>query len=363
MRTWSVVVKYMVVVGVSCFLAYIISQMLASASELALPGMATPALNNAGVCGKLQAVPTVPYKIESSLETWRDGPRMREVPVKVYFPVIPAGIKPATRFPVILFSHGLGGTREGGQCWAAHWASHGFVVVAMQHAGSDEGLWMAAPPRDIAISMKAGMTASNLLLRVGDVHFVIDEVRRRTERRASAFVNADPQRLGMSGHSFGAQTTLVVAGQKAATGEGQSGLDARVVAAIAFSPNARNKNNLVGQFGDIRMPFFSITGSQDASVLGDVTAAADRRLPYENMPAGQKYLAVFDGGDHMVFGGHGLANRRPETPRDKKIQQDVMSGTLAFWNAYLNQDAASRLWLDEGGFRSTMADNDIFEHK
>ena len=347
-RSVPVLLKYVAIVGVSCFLAFVISQTIASADDInGEVGYASPGT----------------YQIDSSLAVWRDASRNREVPVKIYFPLAAAAKNAAAKFPVIIFSHGLGGSREGGKRWAAHWASHGFVVVAMQHAGSDEGLRKSAAPKDAVKSMKAGMTMNNLGLRVGDVHFVIDEIIRRSEAVETAFANADPKRLGMSGHSFGAQTTLAVAGQKVGSIGGQSGLDVRITAAIAFSPNARNKNNLARQFGDISLPFFSITGSEDGSILADDTKAVDRRLPYENMPTGQKYLAIFDGGDHMVFAGHGFGQRRVETSRDKEIQQAVMAGTLAFWNAQFKQDVGARRWLDEGGFKSALDAKDIFERK
>ncbi|MCY7386744.1 MAG: hypothetical protein LH481_01560, partial [Burkholderiales bacterium] len=256
-----------------------------------------------------------------------------------------------------------GGNREGGKRWAAHWASHGYVVVAMQHPGSDESLWKGTAPREIAPRMKAGMTYANLDARIADIHFVIDEIIRRTDARESPFAIADATRVGMSGHSFGAQTTLSITGQRPPLVAGFSALDKRIASAIAFSPNARNKTNLSRQFGEIRLPFFSVTGTDDGSILDDGTKAEHRRLPYENMPTGQKYLAVFDGGDHMVFGGHGFGARRPETARDRKIQLDVMASTLAFWNATLKGDAEARVWLERGGFKSLIGSGDIFEHK
>ena len=348
-----VVLKYLAVVAISCFLAFVISQNIASA-QVTVPAN----VNNMGSNASSGA-----YKVESSVDTWRDAARSRQVPVKLYVPMPAPANSGHTKFPVILFSHGLGGSREGGKQWAAHWASHGFIVVAMQHIGSDEGLWKGASPRDIATKMKAGMTLSNLSLRVGDVGFVIDEVIRRSASGDTAFANADPRRIGMSGHSFGGQTTLAVTGQKSPMLGGQAGLDLRISAAIAFSPNARDKSNLARQFGEITLPFFSVTGSMDGSILNDDTKFEDRRLPYENMPAGQKYLAVFDGGDHMVFGGHALGARRPETARDKRIQLDVMAGTLAFWNATLMKDASARSWLDDGGYKATLGSQDIFERK
>ena len=43
----------------------------------------------------------------------------------------------AVPWPVVIFSHGLGGKREGGTVWGEAWAAAGFVVVHMQHIGSD----------------------------------------------------------------------------------------------------------------------------------------------------------------------------------------------------------------------------------
>lgn len=362
-RALPLLLAYIAVVVIACLLAFVVSQSTASAQVLAQSSKSTAANDTTKY-----VLPGI-YKTESSLATWRDASRQREVPVKLYFPdtnPVRPEMADGVKFPVILFSHGLGGNREAGKRWAEHWASHGFVVVSMQHGGSDEALWKGAAPRDIPDKMKAGMTISNLGLRVGDVHFLIDEIIRRSDAREIAFVNADPKRIGMSGHSFGAQTTLAVVGQKAPTLGGQSGLDARIIAAIAFSPNARNKSNPTRQFGDIKLPFFSVTGSEDASILGDGTKAKDRRLPFENMPTGQKYLAVFDGGDHAIFGGSEFRQRRPSKALDASIQSGVMAGTLAFWSAYLRQDEAAREWLnriEQGGFKATLGAKDIFELK
>ena len=39
---------------------------------------------------------------------------------------------------VVLFSHGLGGSREGSAYLGEHWAARGYVVVLLQHPGSDD---------------------------------------------------------------------------------------------------------------------------------------------------------------------------------------------------------------------------------
>ncbi|MBL8519296.1 MAG: dienelactone hydrolase [Betaproteobacteria bacterium] len=297
------------------------------------------------------AQPTVPaydapgaFSVNASDETWRDAKRERDVPVKVY---APASRDEQATFPVVLFSHGLGGSREAGRLWAAHWASHGFIVLALQHAGSDEGLWKDRAAGNIEANLKGGMTFSNLALRVGDVRFAIDEIGRRAQASESPWKRADPARIGMSGHSFGAQTTLAVTGQKSPGLSGQAGLEPRIRAAIALSPNARNKMNLPRQFGDIRVPFFSVTGTEDGSVLGDGTTWQDRTLPHEHMPDGGKYLVVYDGADHMVFGGQEI-RRRAKTARDAEVQRRVQASTLAFWKTHLQDDKAAAGWLLDG---------------
>ena len=346
-RDLPILWKYLLVVAATCALVFVIAQNDAAAQAASSP------YRSAGS-----------HAVQVTESTWRDVARTRDVPVRLYAPK-PDDHRDATRerFPVILFSHGLGGSRDGGKFWAAHWASHGYLVIAMQHPGSDESLWKNDAPGDIRKNLKSGISIKNLSLRVGDVRFVIDEVIRRTASGEKDFANADPKRLGMSGHSFGAQTTLAVAGQKAGILGGQSGLDTRVVSAVVFSPNARDKVNVARQFGDIRIPLFSVTGTRDGSILGDGTRYQDRMQPYENMPAGGKYLVVFDGGDHMVFGGHELSGRRPETARDREIQAGVKAATLAFWDATLKADQSARTWLESGGFKSTLNASDSFASK
>src|ERR1700712_5603134 len=66
-------------------------------------------------------------------EVWHDAARARDLPVKLYFPV--EGVAP---FPVIIFSHGVGGSREAFSYLGETWASHGYVAVFLQHPGTDE---------------------------------------------------------------------------------------------------------------------------------------------------------------------------------------------------------------------------------
>ncbi len=71
--------------------------------------------------------------------TVQDKVRNRGIPIRVYCPVDKA---PA---PVVLFSHGLGGSREGSVFLGKHWAGRGYMAVFMQHPGSDTSVWQGKP--------------------------------------------------------------------------------------------------------------------------------------------------------------------------------------------------------------------------
>jgi predicted dienelactone hydrolase len=367
--------KYLFVVATSCLLAFVISTQARASTPVASKApttAASAATNTVTRVADTNYAAAGPSTVQVIEETWRDAARGRDVPVRIYAPS--AESAPKGKLAVILFSHGLGGSRAGGRAWGEHWASHGFVSVHLQHAGSDESIWRSKRAAQAEADLKGAMTINNLNLRVGDVHYVLDELARRVRIDAGwPWRELDLSRIGMSGHSFGAQTTLAVSGLQSPGVGGMAGYDKRITAAIAFSPNARNKRVLDKQFGGITMPFMSITGTLDGAVLGDGTKPSDRELPFRHMAPGNKYLLVMDGGDHSVFGGHTLGGRRSETARDQEIQADVKAASLAFWNAQLRNDAAASSWLTgataaevnlkNSGMRSSLNAADRYEYR
>ena len=297
-----------------------------------------------------------PDRFSVSAAEWRDAGRDRVVPVKIYAP------EGNGLFPVLLFSHGLGGSRDAGGEWAEHWASHGYLVLALQHPGSDASLWRgAATPADAARGMRSGMTAEQYVVRVEDVRFVIDELARRRDARDPIAAKADLRRIGMSGHSFGAQTTQAIAGERFPVPAKLA--EPRVRAAIAFSPSARGAETALGErFGGIAMPFFSITGTRDGDVAGTGATPDNRTLPFRYMQPPDKYLLVLAGADHMVFNGQpGL--RRAPSAAEAAQGGAVKAATIAFWDAYLKDDARAKTWLANGGFATALGSAGAFSAK
>ena len=101
---------------------------------------------------------------------WHDAARNRDVPVKIYYPstnTVPC--------PVIVFSHGLGGSREGYAYMGRHWASHGYVSVHPTHIGSDTSV-LNESKTPFEAMQTAAADPQNAINRPKDVSFVIDRL-------------------------------------------------------------------------------------------------------------------------------------------------------------------------------------------
>lgn len=278
---------------------------------------------------------------------WHDAARNRDVPVRIR---MPAG---SGKAPVVLFSHGLGGSLVAGTEWAQAWADAGILVVHIQHPGSDSGIWAGG-----RASVIAAMAPAQLIARAGDVRFVLDRLAQHGHEGACDLDRADLTHVGMSGHSFGAVTTEAVAGERFA-GHGAALADPRIDAAIAFSPSPGKGLSDAEAFGGIAMPFFSLTGSDDAVPQLTATTPADRERPFRAMPPGGKYLLWLDGTTHAAFSGNDYAPRG--TAPDSHVRPLVERLTTLFWRWTLMGDSAAHAALDAAG--ATIGPRDRFEKR
>lgn len=253
----------------------------------------------------------------------------RALPVRVR---LPDGDRPV---PVILFSHGLGGSVDAGTRWAEAWVKAGFAVIHLQHPGSDAQLWRGLAGAQAFDALRKGMTAQQFIARAADVHFVLDALASNKGIGECAFSRLNLDHIGIAGHSFGAQTVQAVAGQRFGSAGGSAPLaDRRIRAAIAFSPSPSANDPDALAFGGITMPFLSVTGTADAVPMLTGVTPADRQRPFRAMPAGNKYLLVLAGADHLVFAGGEM--RRPSTANDRRVESVVEQVTTHFWqNALL----------------------------
>ncbi|TAG46536.1 MAG: dienelactone hydrolase [Betaproteobacteria bacterium] len=281
---------------------------------------------------------------------WKDSARERTLPLKVR---IPDGVEKA---PLVIFSHGLGGSREGGKAWGEYWSQNGYAVIHVQHPGSDQGI-VKAGDGGVLQQLKRGATAEQLLGRVDDIRFVIDEIARRQKSGDVAVARIDLARIAMTGHSFGAATTMALANTRY-PGPIKSLADSRITAFIALSPAVQGlKKSWPERYGEMSKPFFTITGTIDGDVVGNGANPDKRAAVFDAQPAGDKYRVVFEDGDHMVFNGGAIREnetfssligdrkKRTDAATAASIQALTQTLTLKFLDAYLRGDSAAKAWL------------------
>jgi len=323
-------------------------------------------LHPAGAAAADYKQPPGPLAVKSVLYDWKDVKRDRTVPVKIYYPDAPEG-----KFPVIVFSHGLGGSREGYSYLGQFWASFGYVCVHLQHVGSDNSVWQGLAPDEVMPAMrKAATLPANVLNRPLDVTFAIDQLDKLNQDDPVFKGRLDLDHLGMAGHSFGAWTTQAIVGEVFITRKGTplSLPDPRVKAAIAMSESVpKDPKQYVPAFAKITIPMMHMTGTLDDSPIGD-SKAADRRIPFDHMPTvADQYLVIFQGGDHMIFSGRPSGKSVLAGPGNRELDPTfhvlIQQSTLAFWDGYLKSDEGAKKWLRDGACKTMLGENASLEVK
>jgi predicted dienelactone hydrolase len=258
---------------------------------------------------------------------WHDPARNRTVPATVYYP---EGNDGGLR--VVVFSHGLGRSRQACAYLGHHWARHGYVSVHVEHAGSNESARRGTlrPKQQLR---QAFYSPANRRNRPLDVRFVLDRLAEHQRHGTPLGRRLDLARVGVAGHDFGAQTALVLAG--GVLPEGVSYPDPRVKAVIAMSTPLPEGLPLAVAFGDVRVPCLHVTGTLDDSVVA-TTRAEQRRLPFDHITGAEQYLVTFFGADHMIYAGHPVAIRNLGR-NDAEYQQRLLTVTTLFWDAHLKQ--------------------------
>ncbi len=278
-------------------------------------------------------VPAAPWR---DLD-WVDDTRQRPVPVRLYLPAPAAATaRPA---PLVVFSHGIGGSRRGYSYLGRHVAATGLASLHLQPVGSDRSLWGGSVfglPGRLAGAAQDG----EAIHRVQDLKFALD-----TLLASDLAPRVDASRIVAAGHSYGANTTLLVAGARVPR-EGrviELG-DPRVRAAIVISaPPFYGDGNPQAILAPVTVPSLHITATEDIiRIPGYYSGADDRLAVFEATGSARKWLAVFEGGSHSMFTDRGGTGGPVLNPQVKAATKDL---SLAFVRTVFGgDDAALRAW-------------------
>ena len=302
--------------------------------------------------------PAVRYAVSISDAIWTDTGRDRALPVRIYCPgenESAASTGTDKRFPVIVFSTGLGRSRTDCAYLGYHWAGCGYIAVFVQHPGSDRDARGLRPRKDL---QRAFYSPDNTRNRPLDVIFVLDWLEQLSKGTTSLGKRLDTTRVGVSGHDFGSQTVLALAGQVL---PGEIAFDEhRVKAVVAMSsPVPLGQVPLDVAYGNVSLPIFHITGTADKSIVA-TTQPSQRRLPFDYISAADQYLMTLQGGDHLTYSGH---IRPSNSGNDAMFQRLIAESSAAFWDAYLKQDRTAKTWLAAGGLKNYLGETAQLEKK
>ena len=259
---------------------------------------------------------------------WIDRERQREVLAKLYLPRAGARRAPV---PLVVFSHGMGGSREGYSYLGANWAARGYASLHLQHAGSDSRLW-SGNPFDMVSRLQSAASEVEAVNRVRDLHFALDEVLADPQLADAV----DAGRILAAGHSYGANTVLLAAGAQFARAQGTvSYRDSRIVGGVIISaPPFHGEPDPEAVVRPIGIPTLHITATGDEiRIPGYFSGYEDRVRVFAATGGARKALVAFRDGSHSMFTDRLGAGGRDLNPLVKAATVDL---TLAFFEEVLD---------------------------
>jgi len=181
------------------------------------------------------------------------------------------------KFPLIVFSHGNGGTRNQNTFWCDYLASHGYIIVSADHTANARVTVIKGKP----ILYQASQRNQSAIDRPKDMSFLLDQMTLWNGGADSRFGGRIDLRVPVAaGMSFGSMTAIRVADA-----------DPRFKAVIAMSGAPENHQNL-------NVPSLYMLGTEDTTlgVKGNDFIRANFR-----MHAGPAFLLEMVNGGHYSF--------------------------------------------------------------
>lgn len=252
-----------------------------------------------------------------------DEKRQRNIPVDIYW-----SNSANTEKPIIVFSHGYGSVRTDLKYLAEHLTSHGYVVAALEHPGSNF----------TADQNKGSFTSQEFVNRPQDVSFVIDELAKINQATDNPLQGKlATNNVMVVGYSFGGTTALALAGgefqisslresceqnidklnlvqgfmcQAKDLPENSYQLrDERIKKIVALTPAT---SFLFGETGlsKVQVPTLILTGSTDS-----ITPTLSEHIPsFAKIPS-PKWLAAAVGATHLSVIDPSLTDGKPGEPK------------------------------------------------
>ncbi len=303
----------------------------------------------------------------------KDPARDKSVEVRVRYSRLSRNAGP---YPVLIVSHGAGGSSMAFNDLCRLAASHGYIVISPTHADS---VRLRKKQKDESLGIDAEKEIQRLSElvdpadRLADIRLILDSLDTLTKeipdlRTADGTSKMDFSRIAILGHSAGAFTAQLAMGVKARTSEAgtlESSGDPRIKAGILISPQSTGSGALTREsWNELSVPMLVVTGAQESTSFTDETPQT-RREPFDLAKAGDKYLIYIQGATHSSFAGPAAIRVFKESPETdiNTITDTLASGVLAFLDAYMKNDQAAKDYLAGEGIKTVSTGKAEVERK
>jgi dienelactone hydrolase len=286
-----------------------------------------------------------------------DQVRDKDLEIKVTYP---DGVD---TYPVIVFSHGLLGSKDGYQPLVRYWADNGYVVIQPTHY-------------DSAAFRKPTLTELRDLTplfvgwesRPDDIILILNQLANIESLLPEFKGKFDHGRIGMGGHSFGSHTAMLIGGTQlsansfgncgnvgsTSSGSGAGGKqfrDERPLAFLLLSPQGSGRaltetaDFNQSAWDDFERPMMIVTGTEDKGRRRQDHVWRSEAFKYG--APDDKYLMVIEGGYHG-FGGITGTKFFGSGPANDSHVEWVQLSTLAFFDHYVKGLLDASKFLTEG---------------
>lgn len=297
----------------------------------------------------------------------KDEKRAKTLEMTVVWPQAPleANAKSPAQFPLVVFSHGLGGSDEAFPFLADYLAARGYVVIRPTHA--DSAKYMKTPGEFIR-DPRASAKKLDLRDRVQDLVFILDSLAAIEKGPLGGGgvgenILIDRARIAAAGHSAGALTTMLATGTQAraldktvasyAAGI-KSIAEPRFKAGVVIS-GAGLKNKMLSEdsWNKVSVPLIFFDGSLDTSKASDETPESrkDGFIHSRGTVGGgpPAWLVFIQGATHSSYGGKTKAlalDVGAMDPTDPQLVSAITNETtFEFLEASLNGSQSAKDWL------------------
>tara|TARA_B110001450_G_scaffold195534_2_gene183918 strand:+ start:1100 stop:2311 length:1212 start_codon:yes stop_codon:yes gene_type:complete len=205
------------------------------------------------------------------------GTDTRTLEASYWYPTDEKGAIPDGKYPLIVYAHGFGSSRNSGKHLGEYLASNGYIVIATNFP-----LTTRKSP--------GGPKLKDVVNQPGDISFLIDKaIAWSLDDGHVLFGHLDEHRIGATGISLGGLTTTLVSYHPTKR-------DRRIKAAASIAGPTSSFSEEFYQNADI--PFLMLAADTDALVPYEFHA-----LPVlDRVP--RSSLVTISGGTHLGFAGH-----------------------------------------------------------